>query len=76
MGFTRIDVHAHFLPDFYNDALVEAGQTHPDGMPATLLGMAPTEGFTRALHRQQYSGIRGPQAVNMAHAVRVLLLAR
>ena len=34
MGFTRIDVHAHFLPDFYNDALVEAGQTHPDGMPA------------------------------------------
>jgi hypothetical protein len=34
MGFTRVDVHAHFLPAFYNDALVEAGQTHPDGMPA------------------------------------------
>jgi predicted TIM-barrel fold metal-dependent hydrolase len=34
MDFTRIDVHAHFLPEFYRDALVESGQTHPDGMPA------------------------------------------
>jgi hypothetical protein len=30
---SRIDVHAHFLPDFYRDALVEAGQTDPDGFP-------------------------------------------
>ncbi len=30
----RIDVHAHFLPDFYTDALRTAGQDHPDGMPA------------------------------------------
>jgi predicted TIM-barrel fold metal-dependent hydrolase len=29
----RIDVHAHFVPDFYRDALVETGQTTPDGMP-------------------------------------------
>ena len=30
----RIDVHAHFLPDFYRDSLVAAGKVHPDGMPA------------------------------------------
>ena len=29
----RIDVHAHFVPDFYRDALVAAGQTRPDGFP-------------------------------------------
>jgi predicted TIM-barrel fold metal-dependent hydrolase len=31
---TRIDTHAHFLPNFYRDALVEGGITKPDGMPA------------------------------------------
>lgn len=31
---TRVDTHAHFLPSFYRDALVEAGITEPDGMPA------------------------------------------
>jgi hypothetical protein len=30
----KIDVHAHFVPDFYADALREAGHTPgPDGMP-------------------------------------------
>ena len=29
----RIDVHTHFLPDYYHDALVAAGITQPDGMP-------------------------------------------
>lgn len=29
----RIDVHSHFLPPFYSDALIEAGQSKPDGMP-------------------------------------------
>jgi predicted TIM-barrel fold metal-dependent hydrolase len=33
MQSARIDVHAHFLPGFYHDALIQAGQTHPDGMP-------------------------------------------
>ena len=33
MSSTRIDVHAHFLPEFYSDALRAAGQSHPDGMP-------------------------------------------
>jgi predicted TIM-barrel fold metal-dependent hydrolase len=30
----RFDVHAHFVPDFYADALVAAGHSRPDGMPA------------------------------------------
>jgi len=30
----KIDVHAHFLPDFYRQALVETGHSKPDGMPA------------------------------------------
>ena len=30
----RIDTHAHFLPDFYRQALVEEGHSKPDGMPA------------------------------------------
>jgi predicted TIM-barrel fold metal-dependent hydrolase len=33
MSSKRIDVHAHFVPDFYRRALVEAGRTKPDGMP-------------------------------------------
>jgi 6-methylsalicylate decarboxylase len=31
---SRIDVHQHFLPDFYRDALATAGVVHPDGMAA------------------------------------------
>ena len=30
----RVDVHAHFIPPFYRDALIRAGQSRPDGMPA------------------------------------------
>lgn len=29
-----IDVHAHFLPGFYRQALLDAGHGKPDGMPA------------------------------------------
>ncbi len=29
----RIDVHTHYLPDYYREALVAAGITRPDGMP-------------------------------------------
>ena len=29
----RIDVHAHFIPDFYREAALAAGLTKPDGMP-------------------------------------------
>ena len=28
-----IDVHAHFVPDFYAAALTRAGHSKPDGMP-------------------------------------------
>jgi predicted TIM-barrel fold metal-dependent hydrolase len=30
----KIDVHAHYIPEAYRDALVAAGQAHPDGIPA------------------------------------------
>lgn len=30
----RIDVHAHFVPNFYRDALVAAGKSRPDGIKA------------------------------------------
>jgi predicted TIM-barrel fold metal-dependent hydrolase len=29
----KIDVHAHFIPSFYREALIRAGQQNPDGMP-------------------------------------------
>ncbi|HEX4252526.1 MAG TPA: amidohydrolase family protein [Pseudonocardia sp.] len=31
---TRIDVHTHFVPDFYREALIAAGHEHPDGIAA------------------------------------------
>ena len=30
----RIDLHAHFVPDFYRQALLDAGQDKPDGIKA------------------------------------------
>jgi predicted TIM-barrel fold metal-dependent hydrolase len=29
----KIDVHAHYLPDDYRQALIDHGQAHPDGFP-------------------------------------------
>jgi predicted TIM-barrel fold metal-dependent hydrolase len=29
----KLDVHAHYLPDFYRQALERAGHSQPDGMP-------------------------------------------
>lgn len=34
MNLKRIDVHAHYVPDFYRGALERAGHARPDGMPA------------------------------------------
>jgi predicted TIM-barrel fold metal-dependent hydrolase len=34
MARDKIDVHAHYIPDTYRDALVTAGQAQPDGIPA------------------------------------------
>ena len=31
---TLIDVHAHYIPEFYREAAVAAGHAQPDGMPA------------------------------------------
>jgi 6-methylsalicylate decarboxylase len=30
---SKIDVHAHFIPSFYRDALIQSGHQNPDGMP-------------------------------------------
>ncbi|AMO63943.1 putative hydrolase [Mycolicibacterium phlei] len=34
MRAPRIDVHAHFIPEFYREALLEAGHSQPDGINA------------------------------------------
>ncbi|MBV2358082.1 amidohydrolase [Streptomyces sp. J2-1] len=34
MNATTIDVHAHYVPDFYRDALLAAGHSRPDGIKA------------------------------------------
>jgi len=34
MTSERIDLHAHYIPDFYREALLAAGQAQPDGIPA------------------------------------------
>lgn len=39
----KVDVHAHFVPDFYAQALRDAGHTPgPDGMPAIPVSPSPT----------------------------------
>jgi hypothetical protein len=32
MSAGRIDVHSHFLPDFYREAATAAGHAQPDGI--------------------------------------------
>ena len=32
-GPGKIDVHAHYLPDLYREALNDAGHAQPDGFP-------------------------------------------
>lgn len=49
----RIDVHQHFLPTFYLDALKQAGLSPPDGMPIT-----PEWSETKALAMLNKLGIR------------------
>ncbi len=50
-----IDVHAHYIPDFYREAAVAAGHAQPDGMPgfpawspAEMLAMMDRQGIARA----------------------------
>lgn len=49
----RIDVHHHFLPTFYLDALKQAGLSPPDGMLST-----PAWSETKALAMLNKLGIR------------------
>ena len=37
MTESRIDVHFHYLPDFYREAMTAAGGLHPDGGTVNLL---------------------------------------
>lgn len=34
MTLEKIDLHSHFLPPFFREALLASGHEHPDGMPA------------------------------------------
>ena len=34
MRAPRIDIHSHFVPDFYRQALLDAGHSRPDGIKA------------------------------------------
>src|SRR6478609_947900 len=34
MPLQKLDLHSHIVPDFFRDALIEAGHQNPDGMPA------------------------------------------
>ena len=33
MPFAKVDLHAHFVPDFYREELLATGHEYPDGMP-------------------------------------------
>ena len=35
----KIDVHSHFLPPFYREALASTGHSKPDGMPKIPVGL-------------------------------------
>jgi predicted TIM-barrel fold metal-dependent hydrolase len=52
MTTDAIDVHAHFLPDFYQEALTVAGYARPDGIPAL-----PSWGEAKALAAMNRLGI-------------------
>lgn len=49
----RIDVHVHFIPDFYRDALAAAGYSKLDGIQAL-----PSWDATSALQAMQELGVR------------------
>lgn len=41
IGQRKIDIHAHYLPDFYREALQRAGHAQPDGFPEIPTWSAP-----------------------------------
>jgi 6-methylsalicylate decarboxylase len=52
ISFPAVDVHAHFLPRSYRDALDRAGIEHPDGFP-----FVPNWSVDSALARMDELGI-------------------
>lgn len=53
MSTDRIDLHAHYLPDFYRAALIAAGKGQPDGIPGI-----PPWSVTDALAAMDRLGVR------------------
>lgn len=76
-GRNGIDVHAHYLPDFYREALFEAGLTGPDGIRAL-----PTWSAAGALELMDGLGIRqavlsvSSPGVHFAGPAKAVTLAR
>jgi 6-methylsalicylate decarboxylase len=73
----RIDLHAHFLPDFYREVLIAEGQDRPDGIP----GLPPwnvadaLSTMDRLDVRTAMLSISSP-GVHFGHAARAVDLAR
>lgn len=62
MSPARTDVHAHFVPDFYRDALLDAGHERPDGgrgVPDWTAGTA-LEAMRRLDVQKAYLSISSP----------------
>lgn len=73
----RIDLHAHFIPDFYREVLIAEGQDRPDGIP----GLPPWN-VTDALSTMDRLDVRtamlsiSSPGVHFGHAARAVDLAR
>lgn len=79
MSQDKIDVHAHFIPEVYREALVAAGQHRPDGIPAlpqwseeSALAAMDELGIRLAILSISSPGVHfgdAAAAVELAHAV-------
>ncbi|MFJ8624898.1 amidohydrolase family protein [Kitasatospora sp. NPDC093550] len=74
---TKIDVHHHFLPDFYRQALIDNGHSRPDGIwgipdwdETSALRMLDEAGITKA-----YLSVSSP-GVHFGDAAAARALAR
>lgn len=78
-GTGKLDVHAHYLPESYRQALADAGHAHPDGMPeipawsaAGHVDLMDRIGIATSLLSVSTPGVHladGPAVVTMAREV-------
>ena len=76
-GKAKIDVHAHYLPADYRQALIDNGQSHPDGFPVlpiwspqAHLAMMDQVGIRTAMLSVSSPGVTfGPDPVAWARSV-------